>query len=139
MALKGSPVAEKVNEGMVISKGQIQLFDDKVVNDTTEQLSDGLVCRDFRKFLLYLTIDSTGSPTTIQIKVQYREEHTGKWYTYKQGIFAALFYEDTDTASGIWECFSGDCEGREMRITLTGVGTSGSAYFTVSATIEFRN
>lgn len=139
MALKGSPVPVKVNESLIRSEDQVQLFDNKAIVNTTEQISDGVPCLDFRRFLLYLDIDSTSTPTTLQVKVQYRERWEGKWHTYKQGLFASLYYEDQDTASGVQECFEGECIGREMRITLTGVGASGSAYFTVSATVEFRN
>lgn len=139
MAKKGDANPVEVNPGLIRSKDIIQLFDQKAVINTTEQISDGVPCREFRKFLIYIGIDSTGSPTTLRIKVQYLERWTGKWHTYKQGLFASLYYEDTDTASGIYECFSGECEGREMRVTLTGVGTTGSAYFTTDIAVEFRN
>lgn len=118
---------------------QIQLFDNKVINNTTEQLSDGIDCPGYRHFGLFLAIDSTGSPTTLQIKVEFLDRWSGKWFTHKQGLFASLYYEDTDTASGIYEVFQGMCAGRSVRITLTGVGTSAQAYFTVSASIEFWN
>ena len=139
MARKGSEEAVEVSPGLVRSKDQIQLFDNFVVNNTTEQISDGVNCWEYREFLLYLELDSTNTPTTLQIKLQYRERWSSNWYTYKQGLFASLFYEDTDVASIIRECFSGPVLGREIRITLTGVGTTGSATFTVSAALEFRN
>ena len=139
MAMKGSVLPVEVNEGLVRSEDIVQLFDRLKVNNTTERLSDALPCREFREFLLYVYIDSTGAPTTLQIKVQYLDRWTGKWHTYKQGLFASLFYEDTDVASGVHECFSGEVMGREMRVTLTGVGTTGSAYFNVSVAVEFRN
>lgn len=139
MAKRGSAQPVEVSPGLVRSEDVIQLFDQKVVNNTTEQISDGLPCREYREFLLYLGIDSTLAPTTLQIKLQFLDPWTGKWHTYKQGLFASLFYEDTATASGIHECFSGECVGREMRITLTGVGTTVTAFFTVDAALEFRN
>ncbi len=139
MVRKGSEEAVEVSPGLVRSKDQVQLFDNFVVNNTTEQISDGVKCWEYREFLLYLELDSTATPTTLQIKIEFRERWTSNWYTYKQGLFASLFYEDTDVASIIRECFSGPCIGREMRITLTGVGTTSSATFTVSAALEFRN
>lgn len=117
----------------------VQLFDTEQVIDTNERISPSLECGAFRHFTLYLDIDSTGSPTTLQIKAQFLNRTTGKWHTYKQSLFASLFYEDTDVASGVKEMFNGDCAGREFRITLTGVGTTSSAYFTVSASVEFYN
>ena len=139
MSKRGSEVPVRENESLVRSKDIVQLFDSFKVVNTTEQLSDGLPCHAFREFLLYLAIDSTSTPTTLRIKIEYLEPWTGKWHTYKQGLFASLFYEDGDTASGIYECFSGECMGREIRITLTGVGTTSTEYFTVSAALEFRN
>ena len=129
----------KVGEEVARSKDILKLFEKYAVIGTVEVLSPGFICRPFRKFLLYLDIDSTGTPTDLRIKVQFLNRVTGRWHTYKQGLFASFYYEDVDTASGIWECFSGENLGREMRITLTGTGTSGSAYFTVSAYVEFMN
>ena len=128
-----------MSKEVVRTKDQIQLFDKKAVVNTTEQISESVPCAPFRKFGLYIDCDSTGSPTTIQYKVQFLDRWTGKWFTHKQGLFASLFYEDTDTASGIFECFTGDVLGRAMRVTLTGVGTTGSAYFTTSVSLDFWN
>lgn len=139
MASKGDASPVVMDQSVIRSKDQVQLFDQKQVNVTSEIISDGVICLAFRKFKLYLDIDSTGAPTTLQVKVQFLDRWSGKWYTYKQGPFAALFWEDTDVASGVQECFEGECVGREMRVTLTGVGTTSSAYFTVSAGVEFRN
>lgn len=139
MAKKGSSDTIEVSPGLIRSEDQIQIFDKKAVKDTVERFSGEVECRAFREFLLYLAIDSTGSPTTLRVKLEYLDRWSGKWHTYKQGLFASLFYEDGDTASGVYECFSGSVMGRQIRITLTGVGTTGSAYFTVSATLEFRN
>lgn len=127
------------DESIVRSKDPVQLFDGKPIINTTEQISDAVECGAFRHFGLMLDIDSTTTPTTLQVKVQFLDRFSGKWYTYKQGPFAALFWEDGDTASGVQEAFVGDCLGRAMRVTLTGVGTSSSAYFTVSAAVEFWN
>ena len=120
-------------------KDVIQLIDKKAITDTTEFVSSDVECGAFRHFGLHVFIDSTGAPTTLQVKVQFLDRWSGRWYTYKQGPFAALFWEDGDTASGIAECFSGPCMGRAMRLTLTGVGTTSIAYFTASIAVEFWN
>jgi len=135
---KRSDAVQKADQ-VVRSKGIFNLFKGFHLITTTEQISQGIECGDFRRFLLHIFLDSTGAPTTIQVKVQFLNETTGKWHTYKQGPFAALFWEDTDTASGVAECFEGPVGGRAMRITLIGVGTSEQAYFTVDASVEFVN
>lgn len=92
-----------------------------------------------RKFLLFLDIDSTLAPTTIQFIPQFSDDSGTDWFDYKQGLFASLFYEDTDTASGIKECFSGDCAGELFRLRVVAVGTDGTNLFTVTARVSFLN
>jgi len=120
---------------------QLQLFTDEIINNTIARLSQSVVCAPFRKFGLYCYVDFTGTPDTItqHIEVEFLDPWTGRWYTHKQGLFAALFYEDTDTATGIWECFVGDVLGRAMRVKLTGLGTDATHYFTVSIGVDFWN
>ncbi len=122
---------------------QLQLFTNEVVNNTVPRLSQSVVCAPFRKFGIYIYIDSTGGSaqllTKLHIEVEFLDPWTGRWYTHKQGLFASLFYEYVDTASGIWECFTGDVLGRAMRVKLTGVLTEATAYFTVSIGADFWN
>ncbi len=91
-----------------------------------------------RMFLLYLDVDSGGTGAhIIQFKVQFSRDGGDTWFDYLQGPFAALFYEDTDTADGIKHCFSGVCGGRDMRLQAVSTSTSATLTFTVSAYIEF--
>jgi len=122
-------------------KDQLQLFDTELVASTTPLTSDSVECAPFRKFGLFVDVDFEGTADTItlQIEVEFLDRWTGKWHSYKQGLFAALFYEDTDTASGINECFTGDVLGRAMRVKLTGVGVSAANYFTVTMSVDFWN
>ena len=120
-------------------KDQLQLFDKVQIVTTSAYVSDEVECAPFRKFGLYVFIDSTSTPTDLHIEVEFLDRWTGQWYTHKQGVFASLYYEDGDTASGIYECFTGDVLGRAMRVKLTGSGTSSAAYFTVSVGVDFWN
>lgn len=137
--MKGSAAPTVFDESIIRPKDPVQILDTKVLNNTTEQFSESVECQAFRKFGLFLKMKSTSTPTTIQVKVQFLDRWTGEWHTYKQGLFAALFWEDQDLASGVDEMFTGDVAGRAMRITLTSVGTTSAAYFTVSASVEFWN
>ena len=114
-----------------------------MVNNTTPRLSDGIECAPFRHFGIYVFIDSFGGSaqllTKLHIEVQFLDRWTGQWYTYKQGPFAALYWEYSDTASGIYECFTADVLGRAMRVKLTGTLTEATAYFTVSIGVDFWN
>ena len=132
---------EAVREAIEVSRSKnvLTFFNKFTLKDTVERFSKEFPCHAFRKFQLYLFIDSTGAPTDIHIKVQFLNPNDGQWYYYKQGLFASLYWEDTDTASGIRECFSGDCVGRAMRISVTGGDASSAAYWTVTSDVEFLN
>ncbi len=137
--MKGEQRPTLQEEVIYRPEDQLQLFDKERVNDTVPRVSPDVACAPFRKFGIYVYIDSTGAPTTLQVKVQFLDPHTGQWYDHKQGPFAALFWEDGDTASGIYECFVGDVLGRAMRVVLVGVDTAAGAYFTVSIAVDFWN
>jgi hypothetical protein len=124
-----------------IRSGAIATLIDAITldDDPTAYNSAALDSSGFRKFLLYLAIDSTSTPTTLQILVQFSDDGGTTWWTYKQGPFAALFWEDGDTATEVNECFEGECGGRLMRIRAVGVGTTSSAKFKVTAKVELRN
>lgn len=139
MTKKGDPFPILQDTVIYRPKDQLQLFDREVVNDTVVREASAVECAPFRKFGLYIYIDSTSNPTTLQFEVEFLERWTGRWFTYKQGPFASLFWEDGDTASGIYECFTGDVLGRAVRVKMTGVGTTSTKYFTVSVGLDLWN
>lgn len=136
---KGDARPEKQEDLTSRTKRQLQAFQDERVDNTTSRKSNPIECGPFRKFGLYVYIDSSSTPTTLQVEVEFLDRWTGHWHHYKQGPFAALFWEDGDTASGIYECFVGDVAGRAVRVTLTGVGTEAAKYFDVSIGLDFWN
>jgi len=142
MVIKGDQVPVLQEQVLYRPKETLQLFQNEVVNSTTPRLSDGIECAPFRKFGLYVYVDSTYAQVgayDLHIEVEFLDRWTGQWYTHKQGLFAALYYEEVDTASGIYECFTGDVLGRAMRVKLTGFGVTTAIYFTVSIGVDFWN
>ncbi len=119
----------------------LQLFDKELIHNTTPRISNAVPCAPFRKFGLFCAIEFDGTADTINlhVEVEFLDRWTGQWYTWKQGPFAALFWEDTDPADGIWECFVGDVLGRAMRVKLTGIGVSTANHFHVSISTDFWN
>ncbi len=115
------------------------LIDDTTFDDTTTSENSAKVdCDQWKKFTLYLDVDSAGVGVhIIQFVPQFSDDGGTTWYTYKQGFFASLYYEDQDTADGITECFSGDCAGRDFRLRVVATGTSATLTFTVTAKVEF--
>ena len=111
-----------------------QVFD----NVQTAYNSAKVDCDQWKHFLLYLDVDSTGTGDhIIQFIPQFSDDGGTTWWTYKQGLFASLFYEDQDTASGILECLSGDVVGKDFRLRVVATTTSATLKFTVSAKVEF--
>lgn len=139
--MKGVSVPVLQEEVIYRPDDQLQLFQRELVTDTTPIISDGIQCAPYRKFGLYVHVefDGTAAVINLKIEVEFLDRWTGQWYHYKQGPFAALFYEDTDTADGIWESFVGDVLGRAMRVKLTGIGVSDANHFHVSIGVDFWN
>jgi len=74
-------------------------------------------------------IDSTGAPTNMRVLVQFSPDGV-TWWDFEEGLWASLYWEDTDTASGIRKAFLLPCGGQDkMRFVVTGTGTTGAAYF----------
>ena len=144
--MKGDQRPALQEEVIYRPQDQLNLFDKLKVDSIVPRISADVACAPFRKFGLYVALDSTSTPDVIHVEVEFLNPWTGQWYTYKQGVFAALYWEDADTASGIYECFTGEVLGRAMRVKITGVDVAASGnvfsstkYFTASIGVDFWN
>lgn len=137
---QGDHVPELKDGSLYRSKDVIMLLDQVVFNNlVSSEVSDGVPCQGFRHFGLFLRIKSSGAPTDVRFIIEFYDQWAKKWYVYKQGLFASLYYEDADTATEVDECFSGDCAGRQMRVRVVATGTTSTLTFTVSAAVELWN
>ena len=132
-------VTPALQQGSLVRSQDIVQLADQVVLDAnvTAHNTAPVATGGFRHFALYLRLKSASTPTDLRIIVQFYDEVRNLWHTYKQGLFAALYYEDQDLATEQDEMFSGDCAGRLMRIRLVATGTTATATFTASASVEF--
>ncbi len=129
-----------LDQSIMRSEDIVRLLDQGVLNALNTSLrSDSIPTQGFRHFALFLRIKSASTPTTVQIIVEFLEPSSGRWTKYNTGLFAALFYEDQDTATEVDDVFVGDVAGRQMRIRIVGVGTTASATFTVSVAVDLYN
>ncbi len=129
-----------VDESIYRSRSILRVMRQQIVDDTLPKLSEPCQVGGFRHFTVYINLKSEGvCDYTIHIEPEFLDPHDSHWHTYKQGLFAALFYEDTDCVAEIHEVFSGACAGRDMRFKVTGVGVDGTHYFTISLSVEFWN
>lgn len=118
----------------------IQTLFDRIVFNAVYQAaySRGVDCHSYRHFTLYLHLQSTGEGTHyLCFMPQFNDQEQGQWCDYPQGLFAALCFEDVDTATPIDVCFNGDCAGRQFRLRVIETNTSGTLYFTLTARVEF--
>ncbi len=100
-------------------------FDD----DPTSYTSSPITSASFRKFLLRVGLTVTGTPTSIQINVEF-SHHGATWEKYIGGPFGSLMYEDTAGAKN--ECIPGERLGNKMRINVVALGTDANNYFTLT-------
>jgi len=131
---------ELIDESIYRSRDILRVFRRQIIDDTIAKYSEPCQVGGFRHFTLYINLLSKGVSThTIHIEPMFLDPHDSHWHTYKQGLFAALFYEDADCTTEIHEVFNGDCAGRDMCFRVTGVGVSETYSFTISLSVEFWN
>lgn len=131
---------EQLGTGILRSKDVLRLIDEVVLNaETTTYTSKDFPCGAYRRFALFLRTLSSGTPTTVQYKVQFLNANTGLWHDYNQGPFASLYYEDGDTSTEVDDCYDGEVLGRAIRVVAVGTGTGASDTFTVSAAVDLRS
>jgi len=137
--IKGQQRPEELRESIIRPRNQLQLFEDKQLRDTIPVYSQPAECGPFRNFGLYLKVWGKNAPENIHFQVQFLERWSGQWYNFKQGLFAALFYEDGDTDPAIYESFCGCVLGRALRLKVTGIGTTQADFWEFSAAVDFWN
>ena len=120
------------------ARESVILFNKVVVSNAPSVITSNPVFPLFAPFVLYVYIDSTGvGAHVVTLTWEYWDERSGRWYTLDEGFWAALSFEDVDTASGLAKCFHGEFSGKSARLVATCTSGSALLYFTVSAYIDF--
>lgn len=115
------------------------LFSEQVWNGVYRKgYSPPFDCFGYRNFTLYLHLESVGTDEHyICFMPQFADYGRGAWCDFPQGLFAALCFEDVDTAGGIDVCFTGPTAGRWFRLRVIEHNTTELLTFTVTARVEF--
>lgn len=94
----------------------------------------------WRYCTLMMTIDSTSTPTDIQIQPQVSEDDTN-YFDLKNGALGQWIYDDTYVATAKNMAYNFEVASRYMKVQVTATGlTSGSAFFDITnAAIHCRN
>ena len=115
----------------------VTLEEDQILNNvTTSKNSESVETRNYKRFALFLKIDSTLAPTDIRFIIQFSNDGGTTWWDLQNDFFGDLRYEDTATATAIHEVLEGPCAGRLLRLRAVGTGTDATNFFTYSAYLE---
>lgn len=116
------------------------LVNNVTFNDiTTDFNSAGVVSSGFREFILYLTMVSANTPTRIQFIPQFSNDAGVTWFSYLQGPWASMMFEDTVMTTAINECYSGPVFATRFRLRTVATGTTSTNTFRITASVEFRS
>ena len=117
------------------------LADDiRIDDDPTSYTTGAISVKGWSALWMLVKIDSTLAPTNIRILPQFSIDGGNTWYDFEEGLWASLYWEDTDTATQIQKCFLLPCGGvDQVRFVLTGTGTDATNYFDVNLVVrQFR-
>ena len=111
-----------------------QVFD----NVTTTDESNPHNTFEWSAMWVYIHIQSANAPTDVRIQAQFQDGLGNNWWDFEEGLWASLYWEDTDTAAGIRKVFLLPCGGVwNVRFRVVATGTNAVNTFTV--TIRVRN
>ena len=115
------------------------LLPDTVIDGTPAFVnSNSHIVTGYGALRVYIYVLSTGAPTDVRVLPQFSPNNGAAWFDFEEGLWASLFWEDTDTAApGIRKDYQLPCAGEDLvrfRVTTTGAGPG--ATFTVSIRVR---
>lgn len=102
-------------------------------DDPTTTTSTAVDVYGYKEIIIETLVDSTLAPTDVVFQLQFSNDDGVNFATYNLDYWANYRYEDTATASGLREVAVGRVLGKKMQFVATATGTSGTAFFDVSA------
>ena len=123
-----------------INPGDLEtLIDDEEILTFAPFISPAFYCSGWAGAWVYISIDSTGSPTNVRILAQFRVApgNPNDWADFEEGLWASLYWEFTDTADGILKAFNLPFGGNEaIRFQAIAEGADQENYFDVTVRIR---
>lgn len=111
--------------------------DSETFDDTqSEFTSDALDARAWTRALHYIDVSSSGTPTDVQIILQFSPDDGSTWFDYKKNYWGDFRYEDTATSSGLQECIDSMLAGTKFRYKVVATDTTATDTFTVDIQTE---
>lgn len=117
--------------------GSVLINNVRLDDDPTSYTSGQLGIRGWSATWVMVKLSSTLAPTNIRILAQFGYDQGGgnviDWYDFEEGLWGALYWEDTDVASGINKIFLLPCGGVDyIRFVATATGSDAANYFDVT-------
>ena len=111
------------------SKVQVKAFENEVIDDNVDHISiSELETYNHNQCGLFITLDRTGSPTDIEIRVLFSPDNGETWFKNSD-----VWSGGSPSTLPVNEAFGGiDCPGSRAKVCITGSGCDSSNYFTVS-------
>lgn len=139
--VNGAPVSDSNPlpvDCLMVNPGTWQtIISVRLDDDPTSYNSPTVDVSDWSALWVLIWIDSTLAPTNVRILPQFTPDSGANWYDFEEGLWASLYWEDTDTASGIYKAFLLPCGGiDQMRIRAVGTGTDATNYFDVTVMVR---
>ena len=111
---------------------------DTVIDGTPATVdSTSHVATGYGALRVYIYVLSIGAPTDVRVLPQFSPNNGVNWFDFEEGLWASLFWEDTDTAAGIRKVYQLPLAGEDLvrfRVITTGAGPG--ATFTVSIRVR---
>lgn len=102
-------------------------FDD----DPTEQNSAAMSVAGYSDVVVLVDVESNGSPTNIRFLPQFSDDDEVTWWDFEMDYWAAMYFEDQDTADGVKKAYKLDVAGVDdvrMRVVATGTDAGGNEF-----------
>ena len=133
LRVDGAPVDETnpvpVDEIVRAAAAWTELLNDTFDNVTTTANSTEHDVSTESALWVHIFIDSTLAPTDIRVLPQF-EDDGANWWDFEEGLWASLYWEDTDTAAGVYKAFLLPCGGQDnVRFNVVATGTDANNTF----------
>lgn len=116
--------------------GSVTLFNNVRMDTTTIRNSAVFDVEDWAGMWVDVYVDSTLTPTNLRLIAQFGDG-TGNWQDFLEGFWSTVYWEDQDTAGGIYESLNLPCGGRRnVRFRLVSTGSDALNYFDVTVKVR---
>lgn len=95
--------------------------------------SDAIDVEGWNALNVLIEVESTLAPTDVRVLAQVSHDGGATWWDFEEGLWASLFWEDTDTATAIHKAYLLPLAGHDLvRFRVIATGTDANNRFEVT-------